>query len=632
MKRVVFLILLLALLVMPITGGAQQTDPVTLRLALLAMPNGLDPASSYFSNEIAVHINLFLPLLRPSPTELQTIEPNLATGWTVSDDGLTYTFTLRDDVPWVRYSQSTGEVERLRMVTAEDAVYGIQHACSTLRNGYYAANVFGPVIAGCTQALDGRNPEEVVGARAIDDTTLEITLTAPGDYFVAMATLWTIAPVPREAIEGAGDAWTRPANIISNGPFVLTEWNTSSLRLVRNPHFPADAGGGGNIEAVTFVVASGDQEFQLFQNGELDRTSFASASYINSNSSQVFQFPSFLNYFGLANDKPPLDDPLVRRAFAAAIDRQAIERAIGVNGEVITHFAPDFLFGGVGNTEVGMGYDLEYARSLLMEAGYPECRGMPTLVLQINDATMQNILVDSLSALGCDDFTTGGGSPQAEDRVPVEDRPHIWLLGWGADYADADNFMSLLACGVNNDFRKQCTDIDDKIVRARESLDPNERIALYRELQEDFFGRNGEFPIIPLYLRTEFRIVHPDLTGPHAVNGTVGGERYDFYSIGDTVVQQNPPPQQQTPASTPEPFSGNVAAVDDSCTLTTSFRVNLRGGPGTNYERLRVLPIFNAYGGIGSAQGEDGFKWWQLDNGGWVRGDLVDASPACEGV
>ena len=381
------------------TTTAQIEDPVTIRLPLQALPIDIDPARAHYSVEIDVNVNLFLSLVRNSPTEYGLIEPSLAERWEISDDGLTYTFYLRDDVPWVQYDVSTAEVIPLRMITADDVVYSVQRVCSDWRNGYYAVDVFGPIIAGCERALDGADPAGV-GVEALDEHTVQFTLTAPGAYFLSMATLWTIAPIAPESIENYGEDWTAVGNLITSGPFVLIE-RGDQLAYIRNPYLPNAVAGNGNVERVMLIPDI--DSFADFQNNDLERSSYSTTQFQNSNPNQVVSFPdAIVSYLGISNDKPPMDNVHVRRAFSAAVSRDSYINLVD-NGSALPmfHFAPDILFGGLEGSAVGVGFDLEYARAQLAEAGYPNCDGLPTIEVLLWNENMVSVFADQFAQLGC---------------------------------------------------------------------------------------------------------------------------------------------------------------------------------------------------------------------------------------
>ncbi|MBE9523604.1 MAG: hypothetical protein IMY76_00800, partial [Chloroflexi bacterium] len=258
----------------PVTyHGYSTTDIPTLDPQL-----GEDVVSINFIENLFVHLTNY---------DLITAEiiPEAATSWDISEDGLTYTFVIRTDIPWVKYNTFTGETSQEvdeegnpRFVTAHDFVFGIKRACDPNTGSYYSS-IIAPNIAGCEDVLYADDPEnipvELVDAIAVsapDDSTLVIELAAPAAFFLSMTPMWTIAASPAWAIEAHGAEWVEPGNIVTNGRYVLEDWVHGVGRsTLRNPLMPADMQGGGNIERfVTNVVPDTTTGYALWLNGEVE--------------------------------------------------------------------------------------------------------------------------------------------------------------------------------------------------------------------------------------------------------------------------------------------------------------------------------------------------------------------------
>jgi len=246
-----------------LTSVMRQTEPVTLYLANGSQVSTFDPQRATDIVSITMIEAMFTGLTDYDPMAAGSIRAEAATDWTVSEDGLTWTFTLRDDIPWVRWDPAADTAEVLRNVTAHDFEYGIKRGCDPRLGSLYGA-VIAQIIDGCNtiNLMDINDVTDadydLVNVHALDDTTLEINLQFPAGYFFSMSALWTLNAVPRETIEEFGDDWTDLENIITNGPFVLDEFVRGVRRiLVTNPYYPADMRGPGNVErVVTTVVAS----------------------------------------------------------------------------------------------------------------------------------------------------------------------------------------------------------------------------------------------------------------------------------------------------------------------------------------------------------------------------------------
>lgn len=538
------------------TAHYRQDVPVTLDISTSAEISTLDPALATDVVSTDVIENLFIGLTDLDPISGQVV-PKLATHWETSDDGLTWTFHLRTDVLWQRYDPSTGAIEKLRPVIADDVVYGIKRACDPRLNGYYGT-VAAQIIAGCDvinntiEATDALVYGETIGVTAPDPTTVIISLQFPASYFLAMTPLWMLRPVPKEAITAYGDEWTRPGLIVTNGPYFVDEVTRGVQRVfVQNPRYPADfRSGDGNIERVkAIIVEDSGTAFALYQDHRLDAAGIPAAelqglladSVYNQQIHQVFDLSVF--YFGFMHDKPPFDNVHVRRAFSAIIDREAFVTQVRQGlGLPMIHFTPPSIRHAPPINEIGIGFNPDYALSQLAEAGYPNCEGMPAIQIltYAGAGTWGEFLAAGAERyLGCtlDSFTV----EQVEFSVllrlidtdtPLQDRPHIWTLGWSPNYPDANNFLGdVLGCTNLNRFRRPCSEVDALLDQAAREQDPTLRDELYAEVEQAFFGEAGIFPIAPLYTRADYMLIKPWYIGPFETDGIFTGVHWDARRI-----------------------------------------------------------------------------------------------------
>jgi oligopeptide transport system substrate-binding protein len=542
------------------TGAAPastwQTEPVTFYGFNLYPLLSLDPQLASDNPSIGAVENLFLGLTDLHPVTNEAV-PELATSWTISEDGLLWTFFLRDDVPWVRWNPVTQEAEILRMVTAYDVAYGIQRLCDPrLEAGYIGTAV--SIISGC-HALANMPLNEITEAdydrvqvRALDDTTLEIRLRFAAGYFLSMSTMWIFRPVPREIIEEHGAAWTEVGTLVTNGPFMLDERIDGVRRVfVRNPYLPADLRGPGNVERVIITeIEDFSSGLALYRDHQLDSAvvppaevpaMLADPAYAD----QLVPFYDYtVPYFGFTYDKPPFDNVHARRAFAAIVDRQRfIEEEVSLAfAAPMIHFTPPGMFGAPPIDQVGVGYNPDYAREQLALAGYPDCQGFPPITILVagDDPAWGEFLAESAEAvLGCppDRFHTEampfpGFFDTIDITLPPEKRPEVWTLLWAPDYPDASNWVGdVLSCEMQPPTKRPCTEVDDLITQAAAESDPAARAALYYDIEERFFGPEGEHPIIPLYLGGGYALFKPWLSGPLATDGFFGGTHYDWRTI-----------------------------------------------------------------------------------------------------
>ena len=523
-----------------VPSPATPSEPVTLHDYVASEIATLDPQLANQLLSINYIENLFVNLTNRDPETLELV-PEAAESWQVSDDGLVYTFTLRTDIPWVLHDPETGETEQVldgegnpRTVTAHDFAYGIKRACDPGLGSYYGA-VVAPLIKGCQEVLFADEPADVprelvdaIGVRAPADDILVIELEFPASYFLSMTPMWTLAATPQWAVEEHGEARIEPGKMVSNGRYVLHEWQRGVRSgLWRNPLMPQDLGGSGNIErVVSRVVPDASTGYALWLQNELDRSwipDLELQAHLEQFPDKVEQVPDLMVfYYGFALDKPPFDNVHVRRAFSAALDRQTLSDEV-LQGQCLpmVHFAPPGIFGAPPIDEVGVGFDPEFAQGELAEAGYAACAGFPQVTLLTYPGADFQHYAEYAQAqweehLGCSpDLIQIEQLPPREMRDaisgPAETRPQIWQGVWAPDYPDENNWVGdVLWCQADMPAARgrECSELDDLIVEARQEPDPERRIALYRQIEEGFFGAEGEAPFMPLCTSVAYAAKH----------------------------------------------------------------------------------------------------------------------------
>lgn len=540
------------------TEPVVDEGPVTYRATSTTDIPTLDPQLGEDVVSINWIENLFVHLTN---YDLETAEivPEAATSWEISDDGLIYTFTIRTDIPWVNYNPSTGETTQEvdddgnpRFVTAHDFAYGVQRACDSDTGGYYSS-IIAPNIKGCEAVLFADDPDALteedfanIGATALDDETLQIELAFRSGYFLSMTPMWTLAAVPQWAVEEHDDNWVEAGFIVTNGRYVLAEWVHGVSRVaVRNPLMPADMAGDGNVERFEIdVVPDISTSYALWLNGEIEFSAIPSEeleNHLANYGDETVQIPDLaVFYFGFASDKAPFDDPLVRAAFSAALDRELlVETVFQGQGLPMKHFAPPGIFGAPPIDEVGVGFNPEWAAEQLAAAGYPGCEGFPEITLLGYSGANTLSWIEFAQAnwsenLGCDAELISIEQLPFRELLDVTkpesgDRPNMWTLGWGPDYGDENNWAGdVLYCSVNPRLERPCEEVDELIDAARIESDPAVRIELYAEIEELFFGEGGIFPMAPLYVRIAFVAQHSWFD---RIPALFGGQQWYTYTI-----------------------------------------------------------------------------------------------------
>lgn len=552
--------LVVALTGLPPGAAAQPESPVTLNLAYTRDIPSLDPArlspfaADYQARDVVE--NLFVGLTALDPAS-NGVEPNLAQSWQVSDDGLTWAFSLRDDVYWVRHNPITGETYRLRPVVADDFVFAIQRVCSPLTGSPYFTSIF--IVDGCqvVYRTDSRfiTDEFVAGrvrVRAIDARTVEYKLLFRAAYFLTFTAMPEFRPLPREFVRNV-DGWDTVSSVVTNGPFVVTEWvRGESLTLARNPHWPG--AWAGNVERVAIAFIDPDTALTAFNAGELDRAEVAPGAAPPGAAQSVMR-PSVM-LLGFSAERGLMAERGVRQALAWSIDRAAlVNQLLPGEGAPMTHFTPPGMAAGPPLDKIGKGYDPDAARQALAVAGYAQCGGVPAQIeVMVDDsarsqAIAQFIVESWQRELGCNPGlfvvtpapfrTVLANARDTYSDEPDYQRPHVWLvINWTADYYDANNWLSdalhcrygMLRTGI------PCDETDALIDAAGEQPDPAERARLIAEIEDRLFGEVGKYPIVPLYVVTQPVAQQPWLTADRLPAGLIGPARYDRWII-DTAAR-----------------------------------------------------------------------------------------------
>ncbi len=542
-----------------------EPEPVVLDIAYVDDFPDLDPQHITGKTSLDLAESLFAGLTNFNH-ENQQIEPELAASWRISGDGLIWTFTLRDDVFWVKPieppadSDNVMQPEVYRPVNAQDVVFSIQRACTQNNNVPDAFLLF--MVDGCEAMYVNPEPGEAeirqLGLEVLDDLTVQVTLNEPSSQFLTVLSLPQFRPVPMELVEEHGSqwqdaageistGWQTPDNIVINGPFVpiTGQLAESELTLYRNPLWPLPA--KGNVE---FINA----QFQL---DELEMFNDWKARRLDVSQLPIEERDSFLSqspgkallvtnqtvfYLGFNFESVVFREPEVRRAFGTAIDRIGlIDRMFDGRGQGLRHFSPPGVFGAPPVNEVGVGYSPDFALHQMNQSSIRNCKLIPPVTLLVSTADLSLLQAELIRdmwirELGCDEdliqieqveFGTllANTLPTSAER-----RPDMWELAWPAYYPDAHNLLTdLFHCtdGENRQNRA-CENTDRLMQEARLNPDPQQRIDLYRVIENDFFSESGSFPVIPLYVRGDYMVVQSWLKFPPALSG---GEQFDTYQV-----------------------------------------------------------------------------------------------------
>jgi len=454
-------------------------------------------------------------LLGQDPRTLDPI-PGMAERWELSDDGLTYTFHLREGLKW-----SDGEP-----LTASEIVASFQRILSPALAADYAYLIYN-FVEGARDYYEGRLADFAqVGFSAPDARTIVIQLKNPTPFLLKMIAghyAWWPVPVRVIADHGPVDQkrtpWTRPGRFVGNGPFRLKEWSPNQRIIVeRNPHYWDAA--TLRLDEIHFY-ASDDvaTSERLFRTGKLDLTeglpSSKIAAYARDQPEVLQRDPLLALYFYRVNvTRPPLDDARVRRALALAIDREALVRHVTRGGEVPAYAVS---YPGTANyvPEARLSGSLDDARALLAEAGYPSGRGLPKIELLYNTSESHREIAEAVQQMWKTTLGVEVELVNQEWKVYL-DRQNTgdFMLqrgGWVADYVDPHVFLEIWETGNgNNKTGWGSPDYDALLHAALAAKNDEERYAYYQKMDALLIE---ELPIIPVYYYVKKGLLSPRVKG-----------------------------------------------------------------------------------------------------------------------
>lgn len=520
----------------------------------------IDPALSTDTSSVQIVEETTVGLTRQNE-ETAGLEPGMATSWDISEDGLVYTFHLRNDVPWVRYNAVTGEVEQVmdcseepqpRIVNAYDFEYGILRTLNPATASEYAY-VLAFAIAGAADYNAGVITDTTqVGVRAVDTYTLEITFNEPAAYNANIAGMWVAHAQPRwliegdDCTEGQGDRWTETGFFQGYGPYTLKEWvHDYYITLVRNPFWPgSDNIPQAAIDEINWVMLDEVPAFAEFEAGNLDVAGVPSAELdrvrADPELSQLLVIAPVLctYYYGFNTQAPIVNDVRVRRALSMAIDRQAlIDNVLKGGQEPAQWFSRPGLAGAptmADHPDLGVHFDPEAARASLQE--YLDETGQTAdqlnITLMFNTSSGHQRIAEAIQQMWAENLGINVQLTNQEWAVYLDTikdpvaTPQIWRLGWCQDYPDANNFIrEVFAVGGSANPNGaggggvgwENPVFEELVVQAAREQDPAARVELYAQAEQILVYEDAV--MIPLYWYTRNTLTRPYVTRTFSVLG-----------------------------------------------------------------------------------------------------------------
>lgn len=465
-----------------------------------AGPEFLDPNKISESSGNQIAMNLFEPLLNYARGNGPPV-PGVAAKYEVSPDGLTYTFHLRKNALW-----SNG-----RTVTAQDFVYswerGLRPATAS-RNAQLLWYIRGAKAYNQGQSTDF----STVGVVAQDDFTLTVELETPTPFFPHLVCYIAYAPVPRETIEIYNENWTRPENMVVNGPFQLTEWAFRDRIVMKKNDRYWDAENVRLAGAVALHTENENTAFQLYESGTVHWTPAVVPAekipILMRDGRADFHIDPLMcvSYYLLRMDQSPFDNPAVRRAFNMAIDKKRIVDHVLRSGQSPARNLVPPMFEPISGYVPAQGddYDPERARKLLAEAGYPNGTGLPAIEMVFNTFEGNRLIGELVQrnlkeTLGIE-ITLINMEWKSLLQTLQRGDFHFGRGGWCADYPDPMTFLEVFdSRGESNYAGYKSAEYDALLAQIRKTAHVTARNDLIQKAEKLL---NHDVPMVPFYFYT----------------------------------------------------------------------------------------------------------------------------------
>ena len=535
-------------------AGAVTAEGNNLVVQLGPDPETMDPALNSAIDASNMIIHLFEPLLNIDKDN--NVIGGMAETWEVSEDGLTYTFHLRDGLKWSDGSE----------FTSEDFVYTFKRMADPMTAAPYGHDLL-CMIKGYDEAENGN--VDALAVSAPDAQTFVVELSYPCVYFDKICAFAALSPVNQATIEANGESWAiDPATYVCNGSMKIKEWIPGShILMEKNENY-------WNAEAVTadtikFVLMEDmNAAYSAYKTGEVMFSRDVPTEEIpNLREDPEFHVAPILGtyYVSLNLEREYFQDPKVRQALSLALDRQYIADTImqGTYSPAVNFVGP-----GVSDAEAGSSFqdttiaeygeffhvddfegDLAKAKELLADAGYPNGEGFPMIEYMTNDAGYNKPLAEYLqSAWGELGVNTEIKIIEWASFTPTRRNGDYDIArnGWVYDYDDPSNMLNLFeSTNGNNDGRYNNPEYDALIASARETVDKAEHYQLLHEAEQLLLNDMG---MIPIAYNNDFWLQKPELQGTW--HSPYGYWYFMYASYGEAgQAEEAAPAEAETEAS-----------------------------------------------------------------------------------
>ncbi|SFS20339.1 peptide ABC transporter substrate-binding protein [Yoonia litorea] len=514
----------------PVTGETLASDQTFTYRDLDESPS-IDPGIAEDSAGGDILRDLFEGLYNQDATG--NLVPGVALSHDVSEDGMTYTFNLRDNAKW-----SNGDT-----VTAGDFEYAWKRAASPELASPYSWFIELMALENASEVIAGDVDPSELGVTAIDDTTLEVRLTQPLPYFPQMLTHFTTFPVHQATVEEFGSDWTKPGNMVSNGAYVLTE-HVPQEKLVRERNEMYWDNENTIIETVTSLVIN-DENVALtrYLAGELDRTDVPAGQFPRLAAEypdQAVSVPLSCSYYYLFNlrDNAPeeIQNADVRKALSLAIDRDIIVDNVLAGGQKAAYTFTHWATAGFETPDIPMASMTQAERNAmaveLMEgAGYGPDNPLE-IDLVYNTSESHKSVAVAISQMWKQTLGVETTLANQEWQTFLEARSNgdfeVARGGWCADYNEASTFLDLMQSDSGyNDSKYVNAEVDELLAAAKTSDNAQANYDRVEEIVAE------ETPIIPIYHYASVKMFAEDLEGWPFENFQQNWYSKDLYKIAE---------------------------------------------------------------------------------------------------
>jgi oligopeptide transport system substrate-binding protein len=553
MRKALSLLLTVLLVVsfVSVTGRVPTAKAVAQEVSynLAGEPTGIDPATTVGLPEFDIEAQVFEGLTRLDANG--TPQPAIAKSWTISKDGKTYLFTLRDSY-WTNGTPVNAydfEYAWKRALSPELAseyayqlyyIYGGEAYNTSIKVGtkYYAQTVDAkgnPVM----QKVGGKDvrvpnmkkpidPSTDVGVTAVDAKTLKVYLASPTPYFLSLCAFMTLMPVCK-AVVSKNANWTKDdlKAYITNGPFKAVSWShNEKMELIKNPTYWDKA--NVKIDKLTYyMIEDASTALTQYQSGALEGSDSVPLSelpaLVKSGDCKIMPFLAVYCYMFNVTKKP-FNDVRVRKALTLAINRTSIVTNITLGGEVpalgwVPYGFPDATpttdFRKAGTEKFYKDNDIATAKALLAQAGYPNGKGFPTFAITFNSSSAHKSIAEAIQQMWKTNLGITCTLRNEEWGVFTDDQTNlnydVCRRGPTADYVDANTFLDMFVTDSGRNrtgWSNKAYDAD--IAKAKITSDPKARMKLLHDAESILMK---EMPIAPIYYYTQAILLKSKVKG-----------------------------------------------------------------------------------------------------------------------